>query len=1031
MTDAVLDGVVWVLKRELGLNTTDPRTGSARDGSTSTNAKKITNPTNTSSFAALFSTLVPVLIYAVVCLCLFVVGRKFFPRVYYPRTFLSSIAPHERSKALPDGWVNWIIPFWKTPDIEILNHASLDGFLFLRYIKMLTVICLVGCCMTWPILFPVHIYGGGDSKELDMLTFGNVKHKSWLWAHALVAWAYFGFILYMVARESVYFINIRQAYLLSPHYANRLSSRTVLFTCVPNQVLDEKKLRRVFGDTVKNVWIPRETDDLDELVKEREQTADRLEKAEIQLIKKATAAYKKAVKNGHPDVEVRSQTPSPRGSGEKTESKAVDVTVRSTSPISPSPPQSESPDAITSPTSTATFTTSEGPYAYNPPPDINGSVAAQWIPASQRPSHRPIANYGRRVDTIKWTRNQLKKLAPEINKLRREYRKGKPRPIPAAFVEFQTQSDAQLAYQTLAHHRANHMKAEIVGIVPEEIVWNSMYFPWWQRIIRRFVIQGVVVVMVIFWALPAAIVGSISNITYLTSTLKFLAWINDLPTVILGLITGLLPAVALAMLMAIVPMIMRACARQAGVATQSRIELFVQNSYFLFQVIQVFLITTLTSSASTAVGALIKDPMSIRKLLSSALPKASNFYISYFILQGLALSASRILHLGGVVRHQIMRWTGARPRLIARRYHRLRKIHWGSVFPMFTNMGVIAIAYSLIAPLILGVAALCLSLVYLTYKYNLLYIYSSSPDSRGIFYPRALKQTLTGVYLAEICLVGLFGLKGAFGPLVITFGLVIFTTLIHVSLNQALSPLLFNLPRTLAVEEELRRAGNPPFLAANLVDQNEHLSSTEAEASKLEDGDTNTGYDSDFDPSSNTPDVNHGAQNTRLSPISAPEGTDRVVNMSLQKLRSMVKSRYKSSALASLIASVDFWSYWITPSPLIQKPNFILKFLHPEVFADYHILRDMIPQEVKDVEVQYEEGVLRDAYSPPSMRVRSPRLWLPRDGLGISAQEVRHCGMVVECTDEEAWVNERGQTRAELEGGTEAWVTPAWERVRF
>ena len=100
----------------------------------------------------------------------------------------------------------------------------------------------------------------------------------------------------MVARESVYFINLRQAYLLSPHYANRLSSRTVLFTCVPNQVLDEKKLRRIFGESVKNIWIPRETDDLDDLVKEREQTADRLERAEIELIKKATLAYKKAVK---------------------------------------------------------------------------------------------------------------------------------------------------------------------------------------------------------------------------------------------------------------------------------------------------------------------------------------------------------------------------------------------------------------------------------------------------------------------------------------------------------------------------------------------------------------------------------------------------------------------------------------------------------------------------------------------------------------------------------------------------------------
>ena len=132
-----------------------------------------------------------------------------------------------------------------------------------------------------------------------------------------------------------------------------------------------------------------------------------------------------------------------------------------------------------------------------------------------------------------------------------------------------------------------------------------------------------------------------------------------------------------------------ACARQAGVATQSRVELFVQNSYFVFQVLQVFLVTTLTSTIASSLNDLIKNPMGIRKLLSTALPKASNFYISYFILQGLAMSASRIVHLGGLIRHQLMRWAGGRPRIMARRYHRLRKIHWGSVFPMFTNMGVI------------------------------------------------------------------------------------------------------------------------------------------------------------------------------------------------------------------------------------------------------------------------------------------------------------------------------------------------------
>src|SRR6266536_1501742 len=145
-----------------------------------------------------------------------------------------------------------------------------------------------------------------------------------------------GFVLYLVARECVYFINLRQAYMLSPYYADRVSSRTVLFTCVPQQVLDERKLRRVFGDAVKNVWIPRETEDLDKLVDEREQTAARLEKAEILLIKKANAAYVKAVKHGHPDIPTMLESPPPEDLKEAIKEATVTVTL-------------DSPDALASP----------------------------------------------------------------------------------------------------------------------------------------------------------------------------------------------------------------------------------------------------------------------------------------------------------------------------------------------------------------------------------------------------------------------------------------------------------------------------------------------------------------------------------------------------------------------------------------------------------------------------------------------------------------------------------------------------------
>src|SRR6185369_4432053 len=117
------------------------------------------------------------------------------------------------------------------------------------------------------------------------------------------------------------------------------------------------------------------------------------------------------------------------------------------------------------------------------------------------------------------------------------------------------------------------------------------------------------------------------------------------------------------------------------VVTHSKIELFVQHSYFIFQVLQVFLVTTITSAASSAITAIIKDPLSARSLLAEGIPAASSFYTSYFILQGLAMSATRIAHLGGLIRHVLMANAGGNPRIIAKRYHRLRRMHWGGIYP--------------------------------------------------------------------------------------------------------------------------------------------------------------------------------------------------------------------------------------------------------------------------------------------------------------------------------------------------------------
>ena len=104
----------------------------------------------------------------------------------------------------------------------------------------------------------------------------------------------------------------------------------------------------------------------------------------------------------------------------------------------------------------------------------------------------------------------------------------------------------------------------------------------------------------------------------------------------------------------------------------------------------------------------------------------------------------------------------------------------------------------------LGWATIGMGLFYLAYRYNVLFVTDTQIDTRGLIYPRALKQLFTGIYLAELCMIGLFVVSVASGPLVLMAVFTVFTVLFHISLNSALEPLLYNMPRTLLVEEECR-----------------------------------------------------------------------------------------------------------------------------------------------------------------------------------------------------------------------------------
>lgn len=279
----------------------------------------------------------------------------------------------------------------------------------------------------------------------------------------------------------------------------------------------------------------------------------------------------------------------------------------------------------------------------------------------------------------------------------------------------------------------------------------------------------------------------------------------------------------------------------------------------------------------------------------------------------------------------------------------------------------------------LGWAALAMGLFYLAWRYNVLFVTDTQIDTRGLIYPRAMKQLFTGVYLAEICMIGLFGASVAPGPLVLMIIFLVFTVLFHISMNSALNPLMFNLPLNLLAEEE------GPLL--------------------------------DTPVNSHATENGHGAPTNGNSPTTGPNYTEKIPSNGTNGAQSRASDPILG-AKEALDAERHEPNYMTG-----KKPNFLTKFLKPWIYSDYRTLRAFLPRGVHFD--PYAAEVERDAYCPPSVTSDVPLLWIPSDanGAGVSRQEVEHTSRAIPITDEGCELDEKGHLVWDQEGTR----PPIWE----
>lgn len=439
--------------------------------------------------------------------------------------------------------------------------------------------------------------------------------------------------MFLITRESIFFINLRQAYLMQPAYTKRLSSRTVLFRAVPDEYLNEARLRRILGGHVVRIWFPTDTKNLQKMVDGLEQIAMHLEDAETKLIRTANEARLKALKKGLASEH-------------------------------------------------------ENTHATNGAEMESGQSSTDWIAAKNRPTHRDKLFFGKKVDTIDWARAELQKLIPIVKTEQERHRSGEAKKIRAVFVEFDSLGEAQAAYQSLTHHRILTMTPRFTGMHPTDIIWSNLRMRGSEHYIRLAASLAAVLGLIIFWAFPTAVIGAISNIDVASHKYHWLHWINHIPPAVHGFIIGLLPSLLLTLLLALVPIILRYFAIFGGAPSYSSAEATVQNTHFVFQVIQAFLVITIGSATSVLVA--FTNVGSWPSRLAQGLPRASTFFINYTILQGFGVFASILVGLSGVVITPLLaRILGSSPRKVFLRWNQMAGVGWGTVYPKYTILFVI------------------------------------------------------------------------------------------------------------------------------------------------------------------------------------------------------------------------------------------------------------------------------------------------------------------------------------------------------
>ncbi|XP_041994065.1 calcium permeable stress-gated cation channel 1-like [Salvia splendens] len=434
---------------------------------------------------------------------------------------------------------------------------------------------------------------------------------------------------------------------------------------------------------------------------------------------------------------------------------------------------------------------------------------------SRNQAKRPMAKTGflglcgDKVDGIDYQTAEIERLTQEIE-AERERVKTDPKCImPAAFVSFKTRWGAAVCAQTQQSRNPTLWLTEWAA-EPRDVFWPNLAIPYVSITIRKLIAAVAFFLLTFFFMIPVSAVQSLANIESIEKRLPFLEPIVE-EKFIKSFIQGVLPGLALKIFLIVLPTILMMMSKFEGFLSISALERRAALRYYLFNFVNVFLVSIIAGSALSQLDSFLRQsPKEIPETLGVAIPMKATFFITYVMVDGWAGIAGEILRLKPLIFFHLKNFF-----LVKTEKDRDEAMNPGSIGfntgePQIQLYFLLGLVYAVVTPIFLPFILVFFALAYMVFRHQIINVYNQEYESAAAFWPDVHGRIIYAMIFSQIVLMGLMGTKGIYEAPLVLIVLPVLTIFFHLYCKGRYQPAFVKYPLQEAMmKDTLERAREP------------------------------------------------------------------------------------------------------------------------------------------------------------------------------------------------------------------------------